>query len=252
MELSKLFKNAERVVTNNSPAILTGIGAAGTLITAYLTGKATVKALNMLAEERRHIPYERDPKEKVMLVWKCYIPPAITATMTVTAIVFANRIGTRRTAALAAAYSLSERAMEEYREKVVEKLGEKKEKEIQAELAQDKVTNNPPNQVVLLGRKSNSVLCYDGYTGRYFLSDMESLRRAQNDINQQIINDMYASLTDFYELIGLEPTDMSNDLGWNVDKMLDLSFTTTMSELNEPCIVLHFTTVPIRNYSLGR
>jgi hypothetical protein len=86
------------------------------------------------------------------------------------------------------------------------------------------------------------------YTGRYFQSSMESLKKAQNDLNYKILNSYYASLTDFYNLIGLSRTTTSDDVGWNSDEMLELRFSTIMSDDQRPCIAIDFKVAPIRGY----
>lgn len=263
MDIAKLAKRFEKLVTDNSPAILTVIGVTGTLTTAYLTGKASFKAAQIIEENEPTIGVRRNPvtndvemdrepldiKEKTELVWKLYIPAAGTAVMTVACIIAANRIGTRRAASLAAAYSLSQNAIAEYREKVFEKVGERKEQAFRDELAQERVNKNPPsnNEVIIAG--GGNVLCHDEFTGRYFTSDMQSLRKAWNDVNHQVLNSYYASLTDFYDLIGLPKTSSSDEVGWNSDKLLELKFSAVMTEDDQPCISIDFATVPIRGYS---
>jgi hypothetical protein len=250
--LSALTRSTSRILVDNSPTILTVIGATGTLVTAYLTGKATFKAAELIREVESRAGTAEDGwpviKERGKLVWKLYIPAASTAFFTVGAIVCANRIGMRRAAALAAAVSISERAFEEYREKIAQKLGKAKEQAARDEIAQDRVTNNPVGLREVILTSGGSVLCYDAYTGRYFLSDVESLKKAQNDLNYRILHDYYASLSDFYDLIGLPPTSMSGEVGWNSDKMLELEFSTVLSEDNRPCIVIDLKVVPIRNF----
>jgi hypothetical protein len=253
MELRELLKRAQKLTIDNSPAILTAVAVTGTVTTAYLTGRASIKAAEILAAEEGRQQYTRvglklEPKEKVALTWRLYIPAVSTGLLTVTCIIGANRIGTRRAAAVAAAYTLSEKAFVEYREKVVEKLGDKKEQDLRDELAQDKVTRNPGNSSKLVIVDGKSVLCYEAYTGRYFISDMETLRKAQNDINYRVNNDYYASLTDFYNEIGLAETSISDEVGWNADKLLDLKFSTTMSEDGRPCIVIDYAVAPVRDY----
>src|SRR5690349_5429579 len=97
-----------KFTADNSPTILTALGAVGTLTTAYLAGKASFKAAQILDDyDTISIQENRPPldaKDKVAVVWKLYIPAASTAIVTVTSIILANRIGTRRAAALAAAY----------------------------------------------------------------------------------------------------------------------------------------------------
>ena len=248
--LRETLARLEKLLTDNSPTILTAIGVAGSVTTAYLTGRATFKAAEVIRKQEYYGEVLDLPvKEKIQLVWKLYLPAMGSAVLTVTAIIFANRIGTRRAAAMAAAYSLSERALTEYRDKVVEKLGEKKEQEVRDELAQDRVTKNPvgSREVIIAG---GSVLCFEVLTGRYFTSDIETLRRAQNDVNQRILHEGYASLNDFYELIGLPFTSISEELGWTSDAngMLSLEISAVLSDDNRPCLSVDYKTNPGRNY----
>lgn len=245
MNLSDIANRAIKLAADNSPAILTAIAVTGTVTTAYLSGKASFKAAMILSEESPNL----ETKEKVDLVWRLYIPAVGTGLMTVGCIVAANRIGTRRAAAVAAAYTLSERAFTEYREAVVEKLGMKKEQAIRDEMAQNRVNRTPIGNQQLVVWEGSSVLCYDAYTGRYFLSDMETLRKAQNDVNAKVLNEYYASLSDLYELIGLPSTSVSDEVGWNSDKMLELNFSTVLSEGGRPCISMDFAVAPIRDYN---
>lgn len=245
--LTDFGKKIPKLVADNSPAILTAIGVTGALTTAYLTGRASFKAADLIKSEQTRIDYGPEPytlelKDKARLCWKLYIPAASSAILTVGAIIAANRVGMRRAAALAAAFQLTERAFEEYKSKVVEKLGEKKEEAIRAEVAQDRVTRS--SEVVIIG--SGSVLCMDLYSGRHFLSDMETIKKAENDINYEVIHNNYASLSDLYVMLGLPPTSMSDEVGWNVDKMLDIKITTALTEDGRPCMCIDYTTALVR------
>lgn len=254
MTFHDLLKRSEKFAADNSPAILTALGVTGSLTTAYLSGKASFRAAELIRAKEglydvNNFDSKRlETKERVQLVWKLYIPAAGSAVLTTAAIITANRIGSRRAAAMAVAYSMSEKAWNEYKDKVVEKIGESKERSVRDELAQDRVNANPVgvNQVIITG--GGDVLCYDCYTGRYFTSDMETLKKAQNDLNYQVLNNYYASLTDFYSLIGLSRTTTSDDIGWNSDKLLELTFSTTMSDDDRPCLAMTFSVEPIRDF----
>lgn len=255
MRIPDIALRATKFASDNSPAILTALGVAGALTTAYLTGKATVKAMQVIRAEEEEARestgdeyYEIHNRRAVELTWQYYIPAASSAVATVAFIIAANRVGSRRAAALAAAYAISERAMDEYKEKVVEKLGEAKERRIRDEVAQERVSRNPP-PVDMIYEETGSVLCCDLFTGRYFLSDMETLRRAENTINYQVTHNYYASLSDFYEQIGLEKTSMSDDFGWNVDKLMELYISTTLTPSGKPCLTMDFKVAPIRGFS---
>lgn len=247
MTLIDIAKKLEKLAVDNSPAILTAIGITGTVTTAYLTGKASVKAHRILEEQRKTID-DMTVREETKLVWKVFAPPVVSGAATITCIICATRIGTRRAAAMAAAYSVSEKAWAEYKEKVVEKLGHEKEEKIRAEVAQNRIDKNPVStrEVIITG--GGDVLCYDSISGRYFQSNVETLRRAQNDINQQILTDMFASLYDFYNKIGLPTTPYSNEVGWNADVLLELEFSTVLAEDGRPCISLEYRLFPIRGY----
>lgn len=248
MTISSIARQAERLITNNSPAILTAIGVTGTLTTAFLTGKASFKASEVI-RDWEYSPssiIEVETKEKVRLVWKLYIPAAGTGALTIAAIVFANRIGTRRAAAMAAAYSISDRAFTEYKDKILEQLGHNKEQAVRDEIAQDRINNNPPAASIIIG--NGEVLCYDAFTDRYFMSSVEALKKAQNDTNYQVNNDWYASLSDFYNRAGLPTTSYSDDVGWNSNQLLELAFSTAMSPDGRPCVSITFQVDPVRDY----
>jgi Family of unknown function (DUF6353) len=234
------LKRVEKLTIDNSPVLLTGVGVIGTIATAVLAGKASFKAARILDEER-----ETELKEDVKQVWTLYLPAIGSGVITVASIVASNRIGTRRAVALAAAYSVSERAFADYREKVVERLGHGKEQAVRDEIAQDRVDRAPSSQVVI---GTGKVLCFESITGRYFESDMESLRKAQNDLNQMILHHSYATLSDFYELIGLPATVYSMEIGWNTSELCELKFSTCLAEDGRPCISVEYSAYPIRDY----
>jgi hypothetical protein len=264
MSMTQIISRAGKFLSDNSPVIFTAIGVTGALTTAYLTGKASFKAAQVIAEAEvdgaRRVwtepvnPGDPEPdrslstKEKVDLVWKLYIPAVGSGVLTVISIIAASQIGTRRAAAMTTAYKLSQKAWDEYKEKVVEKLGVNKEQKIHDQLAQDQVDKHPVGSQQIIITNDGGVLCFDAYTGRYFHSSMETLKRAQNELNRSVLENYYASLTDFYHLIGLPKTTFSDDVGWNVDKTLELVFSATISENEIPCIHITYTTDPIRGY----
>jgi hypothetical protein len=255
-----LARRGTHLLSNNSPAILTAIGVTGTITTAYLTGKASFKAADILAYENEGRQLHKDPtglrssiepvspREAIDLVWKIYIPAIGTGVMTITCIVLANRIGMRRAAAVAAAFSVSEKAIAEYKDKVVEHIGKNKEQKVRDEIAQDRINANPVSSQQVIVTGGGDVLCYETYTGRYFTSSMEQLKKAQNDVNHMIINSFYASLDDFYDKIGLGHTKVSSEVGWNADELLELHISTAMSDDERPCLSVDFRVEPIRNF----
>jgi hypothetical protein len=252
MTVRDILRVAERFVIANSPGILTGFAVAGTVSTAILTGKAAYSSALQIAAEEAALRKETDPyfpmgtRERVDLVWKNFIPPAVMLTSTIAAIILANHIGTRRSAALAAAFQLSEKMSEEYREKIVKTLGAKTEEKVRGELANDKMSKNPPpSYMITLG---SEVLFFDELSGRYFTNQMEAVKKAVNDINHQVNNYYHASLSDFYEMIGLPKTVFSDEIGWNTDELLDVRFSPVMLDDNRPAISISYNRNPVSGF----
>lgn len=243
MNLSIFANRALTELKRKSPEILTALGVSGVITTAYLSGKASYKASRIITEiEHVHAPDENWKtrlKERTQLVWKLYVPAGISGTLTIACIITSYKGAGRRTAAAVTAYSLTERAFSEYRDKVIEEIGKTKEQKIRDTIAQEKVNENSVTKEVIIV-SGGQVLCCELYTHRYFRSDMETLRKAQNDINQRIISQMYVTLEEFYDLIGIPHTSMSGNLGWDSDKMMELQFTSVIAEDGEPCLAFEY------------
>lgn len=240
MNLTHIFNNGKKAVKANSPEILTAFGVSGVVVTSYLAAKGAIQADRILQEgqEPGFEDPERDLKAKVRLTWKCYIPAFASGVITASCIMGASKANSKRTAVAVGAYSLTEKAFAEYREKVVEQLGENKEQKIRDEIKQDRVTKLGSKDVIITGK--GEVMCCELLTGRYFKSDMETLRKAQNDINARINNERYVNLDEFYDLIGLPYTSQSNTCGWDSAKLMELEFTTTLTPDGTPCLAFDY------------
>jgi Family of unknown function (DUF6353) len=244
MEFKDLLTTVTKIAKTHSPEILMALGISGMMSTVYLTGKASFEAARLIDLEEEEEGPNQDTRKRIMertkLVWKLYIPAAASGAVSVACAIGSFKASGRKTTAAITAYSLTERAFAEYKEKVVEELGKGKSQKIVDQIAQDRVLANPEpsKEVVIL--PSGHVLCHESYTGRYFRSDMESLRKAENDINAKINHERYVTLDEFYELVGLMSTSNSGDLGWDSDRLLALEFSTVISESGEPCISFNY------------
>lgn len=241
MDFKGIRNNVISKVSEKSPEILVGIGLAGMLTSTVLAVKATPKALDILAQEDEDLTN----LEKVKKTWKCYIPATIGYCTSAACIIAATSTHNKRNAMLAGAYKLSESALLEYRNKVVEVIGEEKEKEIRDSIAQDRVDTQPV--VTCLGK--GDYLCYDMLSGRYFKSDIDKIQKVVNEMNYKLLNDNILSLNEFYYKLGMKATDMGYEQGWDISKgMIEVSFSSILSENDEPCIVMHFDNPPQYGY----
>ena len=267
LNFSNIFKTIKAGTMKHSPEILTGIGIAGMITTTILAVKATPKALRLIEEKKKDIFNNLDqedipgnnvdytdislkPLEVIKVAWKPYIPAVVTGVASVTCLIGASSVNAKRNAALATAYKLSETALNEYKEKVVETIGEKKEKSIKDAIAKDKVEKDPVNQQNIIVTGKGETLCYDGLFGRYFKSDMDKLKKIENDLNLRLRNENYISLNEFYYEVGLDGVGAGDDLGWNIERgYLELHFSSQLASDGTPCLVVGFDTPPRYDYA---
>lgn len=251
MDLKPVFKTAQRFVSNNTPAILTGVGVAGAVTTAILTGKASYSAaikLQMVEEGRKLTG--ADPHtlgEKVEFLWKDFVPPVIVGTVTILAIISANRVSSKRAAALAAAFKISEDLANDYRQKVVDTMGKNAEEKMRSELVKDRMEGLGENNVIIISGKN--AMFFDEFSGRFFESSMEKVQNAVNQINYEITHSYAATLTEFYELLDLPKSDMSDEFGWNVNELLEIYHTAVLMNDGTPAIAIRYNTKPFRDFN---
>lgn len=254
-----LFKNIRTGISKHCPEILTGIGIAGMVATTILAVKATPKAIRLIEEEKQRIfqddPYgdfkELSKVEVIKTTWKCYIPAVVTGVTSIGCLIGASSVNSRRTAALATAYNLSKTALAEYKDKVVEQIGEKREKDIRDSVAKDKIERNPVTNTEVIVTERGTSLCYDGIFGRYFRSDRDTINKAVNTINRRMITgEMYVSLNEFYDEIGLSHVVIGDELGWNIDDgTIEIEYSSQLADDGTPCMVIGYNVAPKYNYS---
>lgn len=230
-------------VKENSPLILTGLAAVGTLSTAYLSARAGYLSALLIKAEEDITGTAGDRmqriKERFKISWKVYIPPAAAVAGTVGLIAAANRLGAKKTLAAQTALTVGQQAFSDYRAKVIEEYGEKKDKAIQDKVNEEKVKNTaPPSDFIVSG--TGNVLCCEMYTGRYFMCDMEKIRRSQNDINARVLAHDYATCNDFYYMVGLPQTSSSGEIGWKSSRLLDIRFSTILTDDGRPCLAFEY------------
>ena len=249
--LATIAKDIRKFASKRSPEILTGIGIAGMITTTILAVRATPKALKLIEEQKEEESVdELSSFEVVKVAWKPYIPAMVTCVASTACLIGASSVNTKRNAALATAYKLSETALSEYRDKVVETIGEKKERIVRDKVAEERVKKNPvsKNEVIVTG--NGKTLCFDPISGRYFMCSIETIKKAENTLNKQMLHDIsgYVSLNEFYDELGLDHTSVGNDLGWNTNQLIDIDFSSQLNDNGEPSVVLDYLVAPKCDY----
>ena len=256
MDTSKnnhLVKGGQTALKKHSPEFLTGIGIAGMITTTVLAVKATPKALQIIDEEKEVTDQAKlKPIDTVKLTWKCYVPAAITGTTSIACLIGASSVHVKRNAALATAYTLSERAFSEYKEQVVETIGEKKEKTVREKVDKAHIEKNPVSKHEVLLTGKGETLCNDYCTNRYFKSDIDVIKQGLNRLNATLLREDYVSLNDFYDEIGLDQAGLGDEVGWNSSRvgknLIELNISYQGADNGQPCAVISFDPMPYREY----
>ena len=249
-----IFETIGKFLVKNSPTILSGLAVTGLISTAVLAVKATPQALRDIHQyETDSLRDGLEPSDsgRVKAVYKLYLPALSVAVASVTCIVFSNAIHIRRNVAISSAFTMVERAATAYQEKVIEVAGEKVHEDVKQALAKDKVIENFDRQTteVMVTALDPVTLCLDGTTGRYFMSSIDALQKAENAINHDLVNGFgtWVELNEFYYKIGLPSVKFGDWLGWEPDQLVELEFTTVLAPNDEPCIVVDFKVAPKRS-----
>ena len=239
IELMKFGRTIVYEAAKHSPSILTGVSCAGVVTTAFMAGKATLQARDILEEQ------EIDPQhtiEVVKVTAPVYIPTIVMGTVTIGCQLMAHGVSTRRQAAMASMLAISETTMREFQDKATELYGERKAEKIREEVISDRLAKNPPVDGMIIDTGKGKSLCYDNWTGRYFMSDIDIIRRAELDLNSDLMQGFYVSMNDLYERIGLPIITAGEEVGWQLefDGKLDLSPVWQGSPSNKDvaCIVI--------------
>lgn len=249
-KITSLWNATKNLVASNKSEILTGIGVAGAWVAIGLAIKATPKAVKILQDKAQEAEQNNsglDTFDKVQAIAPCYISSFVMMAGATVCILYAASESHRANAALATAYSLSETAMKDYQSKVIDTVGETKEREIRDEVAKDKLREAPVSQAVVLDTDAIGATypCLDTISGRYFKSNTNAVKSAINELNSRLYDEMFVPLNELYYELGIPAISIGNDIGWDVSRgKIDVSTTYDKDELGTPCMVISYNLEP--------
>jgi hypothetical protein len=252
VNFSVIKHSATHFMSENAGTILTTGGVVGCVTTGTLAWRAGYSTAMKRVELEEAVEEPISKTDLAKATWQSNVPVVIIGGLAVSSIVAANMVSARKAAALAAAYAVADGRLVEYKDKVAEKLTGPKKTAIQDEIAQDRVTNNPPTDKEVIIIASGEVLCHESISGRYFHSTVEQIRKAEHYINNELATCQYASLSDFYSEIGLPSTALSDTIGWsalNQDVPFELQLSSVMTPDQKPCISVDYSILPTPEYT---
>ena len=179
MEIKKIINQAGLKIKKYSPEILMVAGIVGTVTAAVTACKATLKVKDVMSEkeelqnvihenlENPDVDYtEEDSKEDLTKVYaqtgvkliKLYAPSVALGGVSIASIVMGQKILKKRNIALAAAYTAVDKGFKKYRANVVDRFGEKVDKElrynIKAKEVENKVTDKNGKEKTVKEKKN--------------------------------------------------------------------------------------------------
>lgn len=249
MNWKGMSAKAYRSLKDKSPEIFSVGAIAGVITTATLSVKCYKNATSTM---KRHgkVSSETDNTqsttrlEYIKLTWKDYAPAVASSALTIFAIVASNRLARRKQVALTLAYTAAQKALSEFVEQTDTQFGPNKVEKIRDAIAADHIKHNDAHSSVVL--QDQESLCFDGWSGRYFAAKLETVKKAQNDLNYLLISgyDTFITLNQFYEMIGLDYVSQGDALGWDLDSRIELIFSAQLTDDGRPAIHISFKDAP--------
>ena len=241
-----------------SPEILVVSGVVGVVTSAVMACRATIKASEIVKETKQNLDMihdcaadeglresgkytEEDKRHDLVIQYtqtslklaKVYAPAVILGALSITSILASNNILRKRNVALAAAYATLDRGFKEYRNRVIEKLGEAADREFKYGVRKEKIETTVIDEETGKEKKVKEtveVTDYDGTSqyARFFDECSECweknaernlafLLAQQNYANDKLRAKGYLFLNDVYDMLGLAPSQAGQCVGWIYD-----------------------------------
>lgn len=249
--ITKALVSARRLVADKAPEILTGMAVGGYLTAIGLSIKATIDAVHTYDELGIDKLTKENASMVVAKVARPYIPALVVAAVSTACCIGARNVSARRYAALNAAFTIAETTLADYQKTLPQVVGEKKaarvEEAVTTSLATPAMSGFREDVAENTGH--GTTLCYDATLGGYFYSSSERIRQAVNDVNESILSSfgMTASVNDFYHSLGRKLVEYGDDLGWNVDHLLNVKFSSDLVSRNgemAPLLIIRYEVSP--------
>jgi len=210
--LTNVYYATRKFVKCNASTILSVLAVGGVVGTSVSVGQATNKASKKLKDATDAKQEPLNNIEIIATITPLFIPSILIGGTTIACILGANILNKQSQAALASAYGLADQSFKEYRKKLIELHGEEMDQEIRSEIAR----NHCDYHVIGMSHPDQKVTWYEPYSDRYFEMYEREIIDAEYHLNRNFIIGGSRSLNDLYEMLGLDPTEKGDEIGWCV------------------------------------
>lgn len=231
-------------VQKHSPTILFAGGVVGVVATTVLACRATLRLEEVLDEcqgkmkEAREVHESGNPKysdadfrqdmaylyiRNAVKVTRLYGPSIVLGSVSIASLYGAHNVLSKRNVALTAAYAAVDKAFGDYRARVVEELGEDKDREFRYSTEVRKIADPDDARKTLEVRRvspeepSGYARFFDEYTKNWSPTPEYNLywiRLQQNYANDMLRSRGHVFLNEVYDWLGIERSKAGQSVGW--------------------------------------
>lgn len=227
MNLPKIpWKTIGMVISKHAPSILTGVGIGGFFTATIMAARATPDYI----QERNQLS-SKTAKDEILTVARHYWPTATVMATSTACVLLANHINLQRQAALAAACSLTETTLQNYKAKVKEVLGEKEEQKVEHQINSE-IIDDPKTDIQkdLALYPIDMQVIIDKFTGTKFYLTVETVRQIVNEFNGDLLESGYCPYYDLWNRLyecaankdSIEEPEICYQFGWKCECRQDL------------------------------
>lgn len=251
---TRAFHNVGFQLKKHSPEILVVAGVVGGVASAVMACKATTKVSAIMAETKENVESVHncldnpeyadvysveDSKKDLAIIYaktgvnlvKLYAPSVLLGAASITSILVGHNILHKRNLALTAAYAVVDNGFKQYRGRVVERFGDKLDKELlynikSKEIEETVVDENGKEKTVkktvevvdpTAAKMSPYSICFDE-TCTGWVRDAERnkffLLRQQEYANELLKAQGFLFLNDVLKMVGAQQTEAGQIVGW--------------------------------------
>ncbi len=254
--VNKLTRSINRVgmkIKKHSPEILVVTGVVGVVASTVMACKATTKLSGILEESKNNVEQihnyiekegfseeytEEDSKKDLTIVYahtalnlvKLYGPAVVTGAASIACILTSHKIMRSRNVALAVAYAASEKGFKEYRGRLIDRFGEKLDREllynIKAKEVEETVVDEETGEEKVVKKVIEVAAPGDASIYARFFDEtcpnwdrdaeynLMFLNQIQQAANNKLQAQGHLSLNEVYEMIGLDKSRAGAFAGW--------------------------------------
>lgn len=243
------LKSIRPFLSKNSPLILACMSVAGICMTVYNAHQDTIKAEHIKKQTK-----PRNLKEEIQDTWKCYIPTAISVTGTIGCIVGSHYCSSKQREALASAYVISQTTLQKYQEKVIERIGKNKAKELREEVYNEVAEYQAPS----IGFTSGMTKPYDTGHGTtlfylipgkiWFYSDKNFMDAQTNAMNHDVRTEMYYDENEIMYRWGLPMDKKNTEWIFTCDEPFEPHYEAKLMDNGQVRVNVDYTLTPMSEY----